>query len=183
VLLDAVCSTGSNSELVTPDGRHRWFFSTPRGVYRVGVRTKDPVWVRPDWSFVELGEPIPPPGASIRREEGMLGPTHCTSGWVHDPRHAVQDAPGQQRHARLRSDGRRRSGGRLERDPLRNADLPLLALCPRQGSRPARCLPRSVQPSDRAGRVCVFGGPGRAAPAGARDCPDGGAAHDGQAAL
>jgi L,D-transpeptidase YbiS len=73
VLLEAICSTGSNSELVTPDGRHRWFFSTPRGVYRIGVRTKDPVWVRPDWSFVELGEPIPPPGSKIRYEEGMLG--------------------------------------------------------------------------------------------------------------
>lgn len=73
VLLEAICSTGSNSELVTPDGRHRWFFSTPRGVYKVGARYKDPVWVRPDWSFVELGEPIPPPGSKLRYEEGMLG--------------------------------------------------------------------------------------------------------------
>jgi L,D-transpeptidase ErfK/SrfK len=73
VVLEAVCSTGSNSELVTPDGRHRWFFSTPRGVYRIGQRVKDPVWVRPDWSFVELGEPIPPPGSKLRFEEGMLG--------------------------------------------------------------------------------------------------------------
>jgi L,D-transpeptidase ErfK/SrfK len=73
VLLEAICSTGSNSELVTPDGRHRWFFSTPRGVYKIGSRQKDPVWVRPDWSFVELGEPIPPPGSKLRYEEGMLG--------------------------------------------------------------------------------------------------------------
>jgi L,D-transpeptidase ErfK/SrfK len=73
VLLEATCSTGSNSELVTPDGRHRWFFSTPRGVYKIGSRQKDPVWVRPDWSFVELGEPIPPPGSKLRYEEGMLG--------------------------------------------------------------------------------------------------------------
>lgn len=73
MLLDAVCSTGSNTELTTPDGKRRWFFSTPRGVFRVSSRMKKPIWVRPDWSFVEEGEPIPPPRADVRYERGVLG--------------------------------------------------------------------------------------------------------------
>lgn len=73
VLLDAVCSTGSNTELETSDGSRRWFFSTPRGVFKVRNRMKRPVWVRPDWSFVEEGEPIPPAHAPERYERGVLG--------------------------------------------------------------------------------------------------------------
>ena len=73
VLLDAVCSTGSNTELETSDGSRRWFFSTPRGVFKVRNRMKRPIWVRPDWSFVEEGEPIPPANAPERYERGVLG--------------------------------------------------------------------------------------------------------------
>ena len=73
VILDAVCSSGSNTELTTPDGKRRWFFSTPRGVFKVRNRMKRPIWVRPDWSFVEEGEPIPGPRAPERYERGVLG--------------------------------------------------------------------------------------------------------------
>ena len=73
ILLDAVCSTGSNTELETADGSRRWFFSTPRGVFKVRNRMKRPIWVRPDWSFVEEGEPIPPAHAPERYERGVLG--------------------------------------------------------------------------------------------------------------
>jgi L,D-transpeptidase YbiS len=72
-LLDAVCSTGSNTELTMPDGSRKWFFSTPRGVFRVRNRMQRPIWVRPDWSFVEEGEPIPGPRAPQRYEPGVLG--------------------------------------------------------------------------------------------------------------
>jgi L,D-transpeptidase YbiS len=32
-----------------------------------------PIWVRPDWSFVEEGEPIPSARAQERYEPGVLG--------------------------------------------------------------------------------------------------------------
>jgi L,D-transpeptidase ErfK/SrfK len=73
VLLEAVCSTGSNTELIAPDSTRRWFFSTPGGVFKVRSRMKRPIWVRPDWSFVEEGEPIPAPNAPERFETGVLG--------------------------------------------------------------------------------------------------------------
>ncbi|MDM7914068.1 MAG: L,D-transpeptidase [Candidatus Eisenbacteria bacterium] len=73
VLLDAPCSTGSNTELIDSLGRRRWFFSTPRGVYRVRNRMEDPVWVQPDWAFVEAGEPIPAAHAAERFMPGVLG--------------------------------------------------------------------------------------------------------------
>jgi L,D-transpeptidase ErfK/SrfK len=73
VVLDAVCSTGSNTELTSPDGSRKWFFASPRGVFKVRNRMERPVWVRPDWAFVEEGEPIPPPNAPERYEQGVLG--------------------------------------------------------------------------------------------------------------
>jgi len=73
ILLDAVCSTGSNTELLTSDGRQRWFFTTPRGVFKVLNRIPKPVWRRPDWAFVEDGEAIPDPRAPERYERGVLG--------------------------------------------------------------------------------------------------------------
>jgi L,D-transpeptidase YbiS len=73
VLVDAVCSTGSNTELRTADGKRRWFFSTPRGVFKVRSRMERPTWVKPDWAFIEEGEPVPPPGSPERFEKGVLG--------------------------------------------------------------------------------------------------------------
>jgi L,D-transpeptidase YbiS len=73
VLVDAVCSTGSNTELRTPDGKRRWFFATPRGVFKVRSRMERPTWVKPDWAFIEEGEPVPPPGSPDRFEKGVLG--------------------------------------------------------------------------------------------------------------
>lgn len=72
-LLDAICSTGSNTELATVDGRKRWFFSTPRGVFKVRTRIEHPVWVRPDWAFVEEGEPVPGAKDAERFEDNVLG--------------------------------------------------------------------------------------------------------------
>jgi L,D-transpeptidase YbiS len=72
VLREAVCSTGSYKELESPDGR-RWFFTTPRGRFRILGKQENPVWIKPDWAFVEEGEPIPPKNAPERYEEGSLG--------------------------------------------------------------------------------------------------------------
>lgn len=72
VLHEGLCSTGSNVELRGTDGR-TWLFKTPRGVFRVLKKTRNPVWTKPDWAFVEEGKPIPPLGSPERIERGVLG--------------------------------------------------------------------------------------------------------------
>lgn len=51
----------------------KWHFSTPRGIMKIRHRERDPVWVAPDWHFVERGVPVPPrqhPSRSIPRALG-----------------------------------------------------------------------------------------------------------------
>jgi L,D-transpeptidase YbiS len=66
------CSTGSSILLKSPDKRE-WIFKTPRGRFSILSKVGSPVWHKPDWAFVEDGEPIPPPGAPERNKEGVLG--------------------------------------------------------------------------------------------------------------
>lgn len=66
------CSTGSLVQLRGEDGR-QWTFETPRGRFRVLDKREKPVWVKPDWAFVEEGRPVPPAGAPERYERGALG--------------------------------------------------------------------------------------------------------------
>lgn len=72
ILLDALCSTGSYSKLDSPDGRS-WFFHTPRGQFRVQRKIKEPIWVKPDWAFVEENEPIPGARHPDRYEPYVMG--------------------------------------------------------------------------------------------------------------
>jgi len=57
--LRAVCSTGSGRALVDPKRKRRWVFDTPRGEFFIRAKHPNPVWIKPDWAFLELGEPIP----------------------------------------------------------------------------------------------------------------------------
>lgn len=59
VLYEALCSTGTGSELVDTVGGRVWRFHTPRGVFAVESRATEPWWRKPDWAFIEEGEPIP----------------------------------------------------------------------------------------------------------------------------
>ncbi len=72
VIRQAVISTGSGVILKDPNGDRKWIFDTPRGEFQVRSRATDPSWVKPDWAFIEEGEPIPKK-YSDRIEEGMLG--------------------------------------------------------------------------------------------------------------
>ena len=67
----SAAATGSGKELV--HGDDMWVFHTPRGHLRVVGKIKDPVWRKPDWAFIEAGEPIPPPGSPARMIKGKLG--------------------------------------------------------------------------------------------------------------
>jgi lipoprotein-anchoring transpeptidase ErfK/SrfK len=73
VMWSAVVGTGTGTRLEGAD--QKWDFSTPRGIFRVQLKEKDPIWRVPDWAFIERGEPIPPADDPRRREPGMLGTT------------------------------------------------------------------------------------------------------------
>lgn len=73
VLLEGICSAGSGLVLKEGGGRQReWVFDTPRGRFEVLSRLPNPVWRKPDWAFVEEGQPIPKNPAD-RLDYGTLG--------------------------------------------------------------------------------------------------------------
>jgi lipoprotein-anchoring transpeptidase ErfK/SrfK len=53
----------------------KWHFSTPSGIMKVRRKERDPVWIAPDWHFVERGVPVPPLQHPSRRIPGALGTT------------------------------------------------------------------------------------------------------------
>lgn len=73
ILWSAPVATGTGFRL--EGAGESWEFDTPRGLFRVERKEKDPVWIMPDWAFVERGLRVPPPDSPRRRREGMLGST------------------------------------------------------------------------------------------------------------
>src|SRR5690606_23909181 len=51
----------------------KWDFSTPRGMFRVQLKEKDPTWRVPDWAFIERAEEVPPLDDPRREEPGRPG--------------------------------------------------------------------------------------------------------------
>lgn len=73
VVLDAIASTGSGTILAKPgDENSQWVFDTPRGEFLVQSKLTNPVWVKPDWAFIEEGLMVPKNPAE-RVEQGVLG--------------------------------------------------------------------------------------------------------------
>ena len=64
-------ATGSNRQLTTED--RSWFFTTPRGIMTVRDKRVDPVWIKPDWAFVEANAAVPPLNSPDRLVKGHLG--------------------------------------------------------------------------------------------------------------
>ena len=73
VIWSTVVGTGTGTRL--EGAGQKWDFSTPRGMFRVQRKEKDPKWFVPDWAYIERGVPIPSPNDPVRWEEGMLGTT------------------------------------------------------------------------------------------------------------
>lgn len=73
ILWSAPVATGTGFRL--EGAGESWEFDTPRGLFRVERKERDPVWIMPDWAFVERGERVPPPDSPRRRRKGMLGST------------------------------------------------------------------------------------------------------------
>jgi L,D-transpeptidase YbiS len=69
---EMVASCGSGNVLEDPKGGRKWTFDTPRGEFKVLTKITDPIWIKPDWAFIEEGEPIPDK-ASERAAPGEMG--------------------------------------------------------------------------------------------------------------
>ena len=67
-----ICSTGSYVRLEQDDER-QWVFKTPKGMFRIQGKTRNPVWKKPDWAFVEEGKAVPAINHPSRFEYGVLG--------------------------------------------------------------------------------------------------------------
>jgi L,D-transpeptidase ErfK/SrfK len=72
IIAQGTCSTGNGMELNDEGGKRSWTFDTPRGYFRVLGKVSNPVWYRPDWSFIEEGEPVPKDRSS-RATPDVLG--------------------------------------------------------------------------------------------------------------
>ena len=72
ILREGLVSTGSGEILVDPRGKRSWVFDTPKGEFFVKSKIQNPYWVKPDWAFIEEGEPIPR-RMEERVEGGVLG--------------------------------------------------------------------------------------------------------------
>jgi L,D-transpeptidase YbiS len=71
LIREGLVSTGSYTLL--RGNNKQWMFKTPRGQLKVLGKAKDPVWVRPDWAFIEEGLKVPPARHPSRFEYGTLG--------------------------------------------------------------------------------------------------------------
>ncbi len=72
VILEALCSTGSGGELQDSLTGRQWKFETPGGVYTVDTKLENPWWRKPDWAFIEEGQPLPK-SEQERFDANMMG--------------------------------------------------------------------------------------------------------------
>jgi L,D-transpeptidase ErfK/SrfK len=73
VVWSAIVGTGTGTRL--EGAGQKWDFSTPRGMFRVQRKERNPRWFVPDWAYIERGVPIPAMDDPRRWEDGMLGTT------------------------------------------------------------------------------------------------------------
>ena len=72
LLRDAICSTGSGIRLRDPRNGKEWIFDTPQGELKILRKQKNPIWIKPDWAFIEEGY-LPPKYGSDRVDDFSLG--------------------------------------------------------------------------------------------------------------
>jgi lipoprotein-anchoring transpeptidase ErfK/SrfK len=70
-LWSAPIGTGTGLRLETD--ANEWDFATPDGVFQVQYKEENPVWIAPDWFFIENDLPIPPKKDPKRYFPGGLG--------------------------------------------------------------------------------------------------------------
>ncbi len=72
VLREMIASCGTGNILEDPASGRKWVFETPRDERKVWMKKAAPVWMKPDWAFIEEGEEIPKDGSG-RAEPGVMG--------------------------------------------------------------------------------------------------------------
>lgn len=72
ILLTAVVGTGSRQFIEEETGRN-WYFESPLGSLTVLGKERNPVWIRPDWSYVEENMPVPAVNDPDRIVRDVLG--------------------------------------------------------------------------------------------------------------
>lgn len=72
IIREGLCSTGSYTLLEAGEDK-QWMFKTPKGMFRIQSKLVNPLWVKPDWAFIEEGLPVPPRNHPDRFEYGTLG--------------------------------------------------------------------------------------------------------------
>jgi hypothetical protein len=72
IIREGLCSTGSYTLLDAGEDL-QWIFKTPKGMFRVQSKLVDPLWIKPDWAFIEEGLPVPPKNHPDRYQYGTLG--------------------------------------------------------------------------------------------------------------
>lgn len=90
-LRECVISAGSGRVLTS--GTREWIFQTPRGMFPVLNRERNPIWIRPDWEYVEKGLKPPPEHSPKRIARGELGKYALDLGYgykIHGTPHVRQ---------------------------------------------------------------------------------------------
>ena len=72
ILREMIASCGTGNILEDPASGRKWVFETPRAELRVIGKKAAPVWMKPDWAFIEEGEVVPKDGSG-RAEPGVMG--------------------------------------------------------------------------------------------------------------
>ncbi len=72
VVRECIVSSGNGNVLEDPATGKKWTFDTPRGEFTVKSKAREPVWIKPNWAFVEEGESAPK-DYKDRAEAGVLG--------------------------------------------------------------------------------------------------------------
>ncbi|MBT3341782.1 MAG: L,D-transpeptidase [Gemmatimonadetes bacterium] len=75
LLHSAVAATGAARRFEGPKTwKQSWQFSTPAGQFHIQRKVADPLWVKPEWAFLEADEEVPIFAEDPRRfQRGVLG--------------------------------------------------------------------------------------------------------------
>ncbi len=75
LLRSAVAATGTARRFEGPKTwKQNWQFATPAGRFRIQRKVADPLWVKPEWAFLEADEEVPIFAEDPRRfQRGVLG--------------------------------------------------------------------------------------------------------------